>query len=109
MTDDALYDDGKVRLDGSGLTLRRYYFPTGASKRIAYDEIRAVQVFPNTWRTGKGRGWGTSQIGYWYPLDMGRFRKPTVVAVDLGTKTTPAFTPEDPDRVIELLRARTGR
>ena len=29
-----MYDDGRIALDGEGVTLRRYYFPTGASKHI---------------------------------------------------------------------------
>lgn len=104
--DDVLYDDGKVRLDSHGLTLRRYYFPTGQSKRLAYDRIRAVGTRPMGWLSGKGRGWGTAHPGYWLPLDMGRFRKHVLVVVDVGRRVTPAFTPDDPGTVVELIRNR---
>ena len=36
----ALYDDGLVTLDADGLTIRRYYFPLGTSKRIPYVQIK---------------------------------------------------------------------
>lgn len=101
----ALYDDGSVVLDSEGLTLRRYYFPTFGSKRIPYGQIRGVDVRPNTWRTARGRLWGTSSPGYWSPLDLGRPRKEKVVIVNVGKTVKPAFTPDDPERVAEVLRA----
>jgi hypothetical protein len=107
MPDPTLYDDGLVLLDGEGITLRRYYFPSGASKRIPYHRIRQVVVRPMGWLTGKGRGWGTAHPGYWYPLDMQRPRKDRLIVLDIGGLVKPAFSPEDPDRVVELLRDRT--
>lgn len=104
----ARYDDGRVLLDDSGVTLRRYYFPLFAAKRIPYAEIRGVTRRPVTWRFGKFRAWGTDHPRYWMPLDVLRWRRPTVVALDLGSAVRPAFTPDDPDRVLQILRERTG-
>lgn len=104
MADDVLYDDGRVRLDTHGLTLRRYYFPTGRSKSLVYDQIRAVHTHPLTWLSGRGRGWGTGHPRHWLPLDLGRFRKRVLVVLDVGRWVRPAFTPDDPDTVVELLR-----
>jgi hypothetical protein len=107
MADSALYDDGRVVLDAEGVTLRRYYFPTGKSKRIPYGRLRGVEARPMGWLTGKGRGWGSAHPRYWLPLDTSRPRKDTLVVLDVGKYVRPAFSPDDPDRVLELLRTRT--
>jgi hypothetical protein len=103
------YDDGSVLLDEDGVTLRRYYFPVGASKRIPYRRIRRVWGQPMGWSTGKGRGWGSAHPGYWLPLDLRRPRKRTLVVLDVGGVVKPAFSPDDPQRVLELLRERIAR
>lgn len=95
-------------LDADGVTLRRYYFPVGASKRIRYSEIRRVEARPMTWLTGKGRGWGSAHPGYWLPLDTGRPHKDTLVVLDVGRYVKPSFSPDDPDRVLAIIRQRTG-
>ncbi|MQA17206.1 MAG: hypothetical protein GEV09_24690 [Pseudonocardiaceae bacterium] len=56
------------------------------------------------WLTGKGRGWGTAHPGYWLPLDLGSWRKDRLVVLDLGRRVHPAFSPDDPDRVLRILR-----
>jgi hypothetical protein len=105
MRDEAVvYDDGRAMLDGEGVTLRRYYFPTGRSKRIPYRRIREARARPTGWLTGKGQGWGTAHPGYWLPLDTSRPRKDTLVVLDLGGCVKPAFSPDDPDRVLAILR-----
>jgi hypothetical protein len=105
---DTLYDDGKVLLDRDAITLRHYYFPTGASKRIPYRRIHGVDKRPMGWLTGKGRGWGTAHPGYWLPLDRGRAHKDILLVLDLGKRVKPAFSPDDPDRVLEILRQQAG-
>jgi hypothetical protein len=109
MSDGALYDDGRAILDDEGVTLRRYYFPTGASKRIPYRRIRAVRSQRMGWLTGRGRAWGTAHPGYWLPLDWSRLRKGEFVVLDLGGRVKPAFSPDDPDRVLSILEERVGR
>ena len=103
-----LYDDGRVCLDREALTLRRYYFPFGTSKRIPYPAIRSVAVLPMTWFTGKGRLWGTAHPGYWLPLDRTRPRKDTALVLDLGRTVRPTFTPDDPALVQNLLSRCVG-
>ena len=98
-----LYDDGRTVLGRNGITLRRYYFPLGTSKHIPYSRIRAVRSRPMGWLTGKGRGWGSAHPGYWLPLDWSRPRKDTLVVLDLGGYVKPAFSPDDPDRVLKIL------
>ncbi|WP_324273525.1 hypothetical protein [Blastococcus brunescens] len=108
MTDDVIYDDGRVRLDREALTLRRYYFPLARSKRIPYSDIRGIEVRPLTWLTGKGRLWGSAHPRYWLPLDRARLRKDTALVLDVGGRVRPAFTPDDPARVADLLRRCIG-
>lgn len=105
---DALYDDGGLRLDENGVTIRRYYFPWAGPKRFGYNAIRHVEVRPLNWLSGKGRGWGTAHPGYWFPLDMRRFGKSTLLIFDLGSRVKPCVTPGEPDRVIQLLRSRAS-
>lgn len=102
------YDDGAVVLDDEAVTLRRYYFPTGMSKRIDYGRIQAFEARPMGWLTGKGRIWGTAHPGYWLPFDAARSRKRKLVVLDVGARVKPSFSPDDPDRVLELLSQRTA-
>lgn len=98
-----LYDDGRVALDEGGITLRCYYFPFGTSKRISYRDIRNVRTVPLSWWNGKGRLWGTTSPAYWYPLDMNRPRKTTLVVLDTGSWIKPAFTPDNAAEVKALI------
>jgi hypothetical protein len=98
------YDDGNVVLDDEGLTLRRYYFPSMRSKHIPYRDIRKVESFKMGLLSGKTRAWGTARTNTWMPLDTGRSRKQTAILVDVGAPIRPVFTPDDPQRVLELLR-----
>ena len=109
MSNDIEYDDGRAVIDGNGVTLRRYYFPTGQSKHIPYRQIHAAEVQPMGWWTGKGRGWGSADPHYWLPLDISRPRKDKLVVLDLGGFVHPAFSPDEPDRVIAILRQHVGQ
>jgi hypothetical protein len=103
---DVLYDDGSLLLNEDGLTIRRYYFPLAWPKRIRYTAIRHVHIRPMGWFAGKGRGWGTAHPGYWLPLDLRRWRKSTLLVLDVRSRVKPCVSPNDPQRVIELLRDR---
>ncbi len=109
MGDEAIYDDGRAVLDSEGVTLRRYYFPICTSKHIPYRQIRGVELRPMGWLTGRGRAWGSAHPGYWLPLDISRLRKDQLVVLDLGGYVKPAFSPDDPDRVLKIFGQHTGR
>jgi hypothetical protein len=109
MADQVLYDDGLVKLDRDGLTIRRYYFPLGTSKRIRYDQIRGVQMRHMGAFTGKGRLWGTGDFQHWFPWDSNRPRKDKALILDVGRRIRPVITPDDPDRVLAILQERTLR
>lgn len=99
-----LYDDGLVELDEQGITLRRYYFPIGTSKHISYTDVQDVQHRSMTAWTGKGRLWGSGDLRHWAPLDLHRSEKDTAIILDLGGFVRPVFSPDDPQRVLALLR-----
>lgn len=104
MAGGALYDDGLVELDEQGLTLRRYYFPLATSKRIAYRDIRDVERRAMGLWIGKGRLWGSGDLRHWAPLDLHRPGKDIALILDLGRFVRPVVSPDDPDRVLTVLR-----
>ena len=108
MMKQVLYDDGLVKLDLDGLTIRRYYFPLGMSKRIPYARIKGVQELHMGALTGKGRLWGSSDLRHWFPLDLRRPQKEKALLLEVGTWVRPVITPEDPERVLALLQERTA-
>ena len=98
------YDDGLVQLDREALTLRRYHFPSGTSKVIPLRSIRGYTAKPLGLLTNRFRLWGSPDLRRWLPLDVLRPLKSTLVTLDVpGTRPSPAFTPNDPDRFIEIL------
>lgn len=106
VTGSVLYDDGHTLLDGDGVTLRHYYFPTGASKSIPYARIVVARSRRMGWMSGKGRLWGTASPTRWLPLDGGRSSKDVLVCLDLGGRVQPAFSPDDPEALLRLLAER---
>ena len=106
--DASLYDDGLVRLDRDGLTIRRYYFPVAVSKHIPYARIKEVQERQMGALTGKGRIWGTGDFRHWAPLDPQRPNKDKALILDVGKWIKPVFSPDDPDLVLSILRQKTG-
>jgi hypothetical protein len=103
---DEIYRDKFIVLDDDGVSILRYYFPFATAKRIRYGDIRRVMVENMNWSTGKGRLWGATVPNTWMPLDMGRMKKDRCLVLDVGARVKPCVTPDDPDRVLELLKAR---
>jgi hypothetical protein len=103
---EALYEDAGLRLDEDGITIRHYYFPWAGPKWIGYPDVRQIRTQPINWSSGRGRIWGTSDPRHWLALDIHRGSKRTLLVLDIGRRVKPCITPDDPDRVIELLRDR---
>ncbi len=110
MVGDEVYDDGLVRVDRDGVTLRRYYFPSGRARHIPYARIRGVTARPMTWWTGKGRLWGTASTQFWLPLDLHRASKSTLIVFEVEgqARLRPAVSPDDPDAVLAMVRSWLG-
>ncbi len=105
------YDDGRIQLDRTAITLRRYHFPSGTSKVIPLRAIRGYRAAPLGLLQQRFRIWGTTDFRRWLPLDVTRPRKATLVTLDVpGLRLAPAFTPERPDEFLavfdELLQRR---
>ncbi len=104
------YDDGLVQLDGAALTLRRYHFPSGTSKVIPLRSIRGYRATPLGLLTNRFCFWGPADLMRWLPLDVLRPLKSTLIILDVpGTRPSPAFTPKDPERFVDILEDLLSR
>jgi hypothetical protein len=106
MKDHVLYDDGVLRLDEEGLTLRRYYFPIAASKRIPYSRSRGIREWRLGLLTGRWRLWGSGDFRHWAPFDPHRSHKTRTLELNVGGWVRPVVSPEDPERVLAILHER---
>jgi hypothetical protein len=102
-----LYHDRWIDCTETELRIRGYYFPWG-TKRIAYSSIRGLRRVEMGPLTGRGRIWGTASPRYWASFDPARPRKSAALIVDLGKRTRPFVTPDDPDAVEAIIRQRTA-
>lgn len=100
-----LYIDGVVRVDGDGLTVRRYYWPRGP-KRIPFDRIRGYRTHALTMGHGQYRVHGIDRRGCWYSRDRSRQDKPLAIVLDVGRRIRPVLTPSDPQAVLAILERR---
>ncbi|MFC9790140.1 hypothetical protein [Rhodococcus sp. NPDC127528] len=103
-----LYQDGTVRIDSRGVTIRHYYFPF-VGKTVPYERIESVHsgVLPGL--GGRWRIWGTTDFSCWYSLDLLRPTKHTAIVLEILGRGTPAFTPRDPDAVESVIAAHLAR
>jgi hypothetical protein len=99
MSKTALYDDGKIACDETGLLIRRYY-PWGA-KHIPYTSIESVRRLPI--RIRRWRLWGTGDFRHWWNLDVRRPRTTIALQINTGHWIHPTITPDDPDAVERIL------
>jgi len=97
------YDDGRISCTASGLVIRMYY-PWG-SKKIAYGRIRSVRHRAMGTMSGQLRIWGSGDFKHWFNLDASRTKKTQALEIDLGRRVVPVITPDDIDRVVEVLRS----
>jgi hypothetical protein len=103
---EALYEDAGLVLDDDGITIRRYYFLLSVPKRVAYNKIRGIRAKPMSWVKGNRRLVGALNPRYRLPRDVRRATKQTLLILELGRWVKPCIIPEDPARVIALLRDR---
>jgi hypothetical protein len=98
-----MYDDGLVECSDEQLIIRRYYFPSGAAKRIRLSDIRELRWV--SLPSGSWRIWGSSDFVHWLNLDFRRPQKKAAFIVDLGRAVKPVITPDEPGRLVEELTA----
>jgi hypothetical protein len=97
----ALYEDAGLVLDEDGITIRRYYLLLSAPKRVAYNKIRGIKAKPVGWASFARR-----ISRYRLPRDVHRAANQTLLILEMGRWIKPCITPEDPARVIAVLRDR---
>jgi hypothetical protein len=100
------YQDSILRIDDGTLTIKRYFFPIG-TKRIDLAQIVGVKEYRMNKLTGKGRIWGSGDFRHWLPLDLRRRNKQQAFVIDVGRRSKPVLTPDDPDAFRAAL-ARAG-
>jgi hypothetical protein len=105
MSRNILYKDHTVEIGDCYLTIFKYYFPLATSKTIMFADIERVSLEDGT---GAAQSWGlcTRYMNNWFPLDKKRKEKltPKFIGVHVkGKKIIPSFTPEDPEKVINLI------
>ncbi|EWM23543.1 hypothetical protein Naga_100339g4 [Nannochloropsis gaditana] len=72
-----LYEDDFIKLTGSSLRIKWYYFPIGASKVIPLKSIQKISLRPlgSTWQ-GQYKHWGMAiDFKRWWPSDMLRHQR----------------------------------
>jgi hypothetical protein len=98
-----LYKDRWITCTDRDLRIGGYYFPFASRKRIAYGRIRGVETVDMGALTGKLRIWGTARPDRWAHLDPKRPSKPTGLVIDTGRFVKPFITPDDPERVKQII------
>jgi hypothetical protein len=106
---DVLYGDRSITCTADELLVRGYYAPFGIRKRIPYSAVTGVETIGISPVTGKSRIWGTMRIDRWAHLDPKRTSKHTALLVHTGGRVASFITPDDPDRVQQILAERAGR
>lgn len=103
MSKKVLYKDHTVEIGDCYLRIFKYYFPLATSKTIMFTDIERVTLEDGI---GAGQNWGlcTKYLNNWFPLDRSRKNKLKFVAIHMkGKKIIPSFTPEDPEKVIQVI------
>jgi len=99
------YDDGLIACSDEGITIRKYDALL-RPKRVRYEEIRRVEEFPLSGMHGKWRIWGSGDLSlhHSFNMDWHRPRKQIGLLLDLGQRTQPVITPDEPEQVVAVLR-----
>jgi len=97
------YDDGLIACTGDELIIRRYTALL-RPRRISYAEIRTVTK-RRLRSLQKWRIWGSGDLRHWFNFDGHRPSKEVALVLDVGKRVRPAITPDEPERVVAVLRS----
>ena len=106
----AEYDDDVVSVGDTGVTIKHYLWP-GRPRLIGYDDIVGVEAISLKFGTGRYRlvGFSPGRPRHYFHWDRNRSAKSRGLSVDVGRWRRLAITPDDPDRVLDLVRRRIER
>ena len=100
------YHEKGIVCRSDALEIRHYYL--WGSKSIPYRSIIGVQRVLLSPMKGRGRIWGTANMGYWSNLDTHRPTKKEGLILDLGKRVKPFVTPDNPELVEAIIREGAG-
>ena len=103
----AAYEDETVSLGDTGITIKHYFWP-GRRRHIAYGDVVGAESISLRFGTGRYRlvGFSPGRPRHFFHWDRNRSAKSRGVSLDLGRWRRLAITPDDPDRVLALIRNR---
>ncbi|MGV2829578.1 hypothetical protein [Myxosarcina sp. GI1(2024)] len=111
-----LYEDERVICDDEGIIIKGYFLPIEEQKKILYSEIRTIKLQKLSLWAGLSQIWGkanamlrgdTATKTYWSSFDLKRLFKNKAIAIDEGKLVKPVITPEEPETVYRILKAKT--
>ena len=85
------------------MVINKYYFPLATSKTIMFEDIQRVTLYNSD---GVAHKWGLTAkfLNNWFPWDINRKKKTKFIEIIVKGKTTrPSITPDDPDKVFEII------
>ena len=102
------YDDDVVTLDDTGITVKNYYLP-GRPRHIRYDDVKHTELIPLGFGTGRHQlvGIGPLRPRLFFHWDRKRSAKSHGLSLHLNHWLRLAITPNEPDKVLALIRSRT--
>lgn len=100
------YKDNHLTINEAGITIQDYYFPLSSKKVIPWERLRSAHRFDMTFWTGKYRIWGMGLRPHWFNCDSDRSNKTVGFVLDTGSFIKAAITPDDPEKVREILSQR---
>jgi hypothetical protein len=99
-----LYQDDRMFLDDQGITITSYLYP-GHQRHILYTTISDYQLIELGPLSGRHRlvGLGFRRPRNFFHWDRTRSTKTHSIALDTGRPLHPVISPDDLDRVVQLL------
>ena len=111
-----IYEDERVICDREGIIIKGGYQPLENNKKILYSDICSIKIKRINPLSGLSQIWGksnsmlqgdTSNKYYWSAFDLKRLFKGKAIIIDDGTLVKSAITPEDTDKVFQILKERS--
>ncbi|OHB48563.1 MAG: hypothetical protein A2Y10_13495 [Planctomycetes bacterium GWF2_41_51] len=92
-----------IEIDSDGITIKHFYFPFAAKKRINFRDIKTVQAYNG----GCMRLWGSGDFRTWFGIDWNRTnRKMTFVIEHNNSWFKTGFTCKDSVSVAQILKLK---
>lgn len=99
-----LYEDSYCTVSNLGIVINKYYFPLATSKTILYDEVSKISL-ENAAHANHRWGPCSHFLNHWFHYDPKRASKDKFISIKMkGQRVLPALTPEEPDKLFDILR-----